>query len=95
LGIDFLDIFPIPEPKRVLYLGAELSEAALRERLLKMEDALPKHIDSLVVYVDHSLNLDSTLGSGYKKIEGCIEEYAIEVVMIDPLYQFTSAAKPG
>jgi hypothetical protein len=91
LGIDFLDIFPIPEPKRVLYLGAELSEAALRERLLKMEDALPKHIDSLVVYVDHSLNLDSTLGSGYKKIEGCIEEYGIEVVMIDPLYQFTSA----
>ncbi len=88
-GVPFLDTFNIPEAKRVLYVGAENPIIDLKERLLKQESGVGTLPDDLML---HSVfNLDLNTSSGFYRLNTWVEAYHSEVVILDPLYQLTSA----
>lgn len=88
-GAPFLDTFPVPEAKQVLYVGAENPIVDLKERLLKQEGGAGPLPNDLMLHSVFDLNLNNL--TGLARLEGWIKEYHVEVVILDPLYQLTSA----
>jgi len=85
-GNDFLGIFPVPKPCRILYVQNEIADKKLQERMRKIYKALgePKFpVEPRIVNVKGMrINTDE----GYKDFVRLIGENKPEIVILDSLY---------
>lgn len=88
----FLLQFNIPNPQRVLYVQAEISERSMQKRLIKLAEAesISSDIlnDNLVLINDKGIKLDRA--RDLKTIGQIVDHYKIDVLIIDPMYKFHS-----
>jgi hypothetical protein len=87
-GVPFLGQFPIPLPRRVVYIQSEVSPQAMQDRLKRMidsraDDNLKFHGATLV----NAPNLKIDSKEGYRAIEMILEQSKAEVAVFDPLYR--------
>lgn len=87
-GIPFLGQFPIPLPRRVVYIQSEVSPHAMQDRLKRMIDSRAgdnlKFSGATLVNAPN-LKIDSK--EGYRAIEMILEQSKAEVAVFDPLYR--------
>jgi archaellum biogenesis ATPase FlaH len=84
--------FNIPNPTKVLYIQAEISEISMQRRLSRMMNAGHINLDSIhdrfVLINDKGIKLDRQ--QDLEMIGEIVSHYQSEVVIIDPLYKFHS-----
>lgn len=88
-GQPFLN-FNIPEPKKVIYLQAEISEASMQDRLRKMLAGIDYGLMPERLYVLNHKNWKLDRQRDIDFLNGLIERHGIDVLILDPLYKFHS-----
>jgi hypothetical protein len=86
----FLGLFPVPQPRRVLYVQQEISEASMQERARKMIEHLGRPLPegNFLLINFKGLRLDE--GRGFDALSKALDLHQPEVVILDPLYKFHS-----
>jgi len=88
-GKPFLLQFPIPDPVRVLFMQAEISERSLQDRVRKMFDTgLEPMPGNLIFCNEKGVKLDNR--RHLDQVSFLIDHYRPEILMIDPLYKYHS-----
>lgn len=86
-GKPFLLQFPIPDPVRVLFMQAEISERSLQSRIQKMFGAgLQPMPGNLIFCNQKGVKLDNK--RHLEQVNFLVERYRPEILAIDPLYKY-------
>ncbi len=86
-GKPFLLQFPIPDPVRVLFMQAEISEKSLQDRVRKVFAAgLEPMPGNLIFCNEKGIKLDST--RHLDQVGFLIDHYQPEILILDPLYKY-------
>ena len=84
-GVDWLGFATTSSGKNILYLQLEIPAPLLQRRLQAMK-ATPT--DKLIIWTEHNIAIDTN--EGMAKIEEAIEDFNIEILILDPIYKVMS-----
>ena len=83
-GENWLGFTTTSSGKNILYLQLEIPAPLLQRRLQAMK-AVPT--DKVIIWTEHNIAIDTD--EGMAKIEEAIEDYYIEILILDPIYMLT------
>lgn len=82
--------FNIPEPQKVIYLQAEISEQSMQNRLRKMLMSIDYDIDPKMLFIVNQKGLKITNPRDLRLIDELIKRHQANVLILDPLYKFNT-----
>jgi archaellum biogenesis ATPase FlaH len=87
-GKPFLAQFNVPQPRRVIYLQAEISAQSMQSRLRKMLSAIDYGLNNQRLFIVNQKGLKLDRPRDVAKVDETIKRYGANVLILDPLYKF-------